>query len=171
MKILLFVLALASPFVHSAFNMKPGLWSLNMKVIHNGKEFNPAAEMQKAMSKMPEEQRKKMMEMMGEKTNTGVGKNGETQVCYTKNILDKPESLGKKSDHKCDTKIITQTIDKVVTSFKCDDGSTGDASWTLTSPENMIGLVNLKDPKGKASQVNYEGKFIKGDCGRIKPVI
>lgn len=171
MKSLLFVLVFASPFAHSALNMKPGLWGLDMKVLHNGKEFNPAAEMQKAMAKMPEAQRKKMMEMMGEKANVGVGKNGETEVCYSKKILENPESLGNQSGQKCDTKVVTQTADKVVTKFKCEDGSSGDASWTFSSPVNMTGLVNLVDPKGRASQINYKGKFIKADCGKIKPII
>lgn len=170
MKVLFFALVLASPLAHSALNMKPGLWGLNMKIIQNGKEFNPAAEMQKALAKMPEAQRKKMMEMMGDKASVGVGKDGETQVCYTKKMLEKPDSLGEQS-RKCDTKIITQTSTKVVTSFKCEDGSSGDGTWTMNSSENMTGLMNVKDPRGKTSQINYKGKFIKSDCGKIKPAI
>ncbi len=170
MKALFFALVLASPLAHSALNMKPGLWGLDMKITHNGKEFNPAAEMQKAFAKMPEAQRKKMMDMMGEKASVGIGKNGESQVCYSKEVIEKPESIGKQSQ-KCVTKIITQTSSKIVTNFKCEDGSSGDASWIMNSPTTMTGLVNMKDPRGQASQINYKGKFIKADCGKIRPVI
>lgn len=170
MKFFVIALFVTTSFAHAALNMKPGLWNINMVIKSEGKEFNPAAQMQAAMAKMPEAQKKKMMEMMG-KQGAGMSSDGKTQVCYSKAMIEKPDSFGKQANTKCDTKIVTNSSSKVVTNFKCEDGTVGDATWTVAGAEKMTGLVNVKDPKGKASTINYTGSFAKADCGSVKPVM
>lgn len=170
MKLILMTLLLSSSYSFASLDMKPGLWSMAMVIKSDGKEINPTEQMQKAMANMPEEQKKKMTEMMA-RMNTGIGKNGETQVCYSKKMIENPELLGKNTDQKCDTKLLTNNSKTVKSSFKCNDGTSGDATWDIKTSETLTGLVNVKDPKGKKSQINYNGKFLKADCGSVKPVI
>lgn len=169
MKYFLLGLLISSPGAWAALNMKPGLWKVDMRVTSDGKTVNPSETMKNAMAKMPEADKKKMMDMMG-KMDTGVGPNGETNICYSKKAIDKPETMGRPSPD-CKTTLVTNTGNKVVSNFTCKDGTTGDAIWDLKSPENMMGKINVRDPKGKNSEITYDGKFIQADCGKVKPVI
>lgn len=169
MKYFLFTLLFVSAFAHAAVNIKPGLWKINMIVNADGKEMNPAAQMQKAMANMPPERKKMMMEMMS-KMNSGMSPDGGMQVCYTKKSLEKPEALAQKQDKNCKTTIVTQTPTKVVTNFKCENGSSGDGTFTMKDSESYLGVMNL-DNKGKKSTIKYEGKFVSADCGSVKPVM
>lgn len=164
MKFLLVTLLLASPQAFSALNMKPGLWKVKMVMKSGGKEINPSAEMEKAMAQMPEAQKKKMQAMMG-------AQDGGMNVCYSKEMLEKPEKLGSQKDKKCDTKVITQTSNKVVSTFKCEDGTKGDGTWKITSPSAYTGLMNIVSSKGEKSQINYTANFLAKDCGKVEPLL
>jgi len=172
MKYLLVFFMLHTTFAYSALNMKPGLWKVKMVMKSDGKEIDASSEMQKAMAKMPEAQKKKMMEMMG-KMKSGIAQDGGMQVCYSKAVLDTPENLSKQKDQnkKCDTKVVTQTPSKVVTNFKCEDGTIGDGTWKVVSPSAYNGVMNITSPKGEKSQINYTAKFLTPDCGKVKPII
>lgn len=167
MKFLALVLVLASPLAYSALDMNPGLWNVEMVVKTNGKEMSPTSEMQKAMANMPEAQRKKMEAMMGniQPSNKGIN------VCYSKEMIQKPESMNKQQNKKCDTKIVTNTPKKVATTFKCDDGSKGDATWTMNDKTSFKGLMNLISAKGEKSEMTYNAKFVTWDCGNVKPIL
>lgn len=169
MKYLLVSLTLLSTASWGALDMKPGLWKVDMRMTSDGKTVNPSNQMKTAMEKMPEAEKKKMMDMMG-KVNSGVKPNGETTICYSKEVVQKPESMGRPSPD-CKTSLVTNTGNKIVSNFTCKDGTTGDSTWDMKTPESMMGRVNVRDPKGKTSQITYDGKFVKADCGDVKPVL
>jgi hypothetical protein len=170
MKFFLVILLLASPQAFSALNMKPGLWNVKMNMKTGGKEINPSAEIEKAMAQMPEAQKKKMQDMMG-KMKAAPAQDGGMNVCYSKAMLEKPEKLGTQKDKECDTKVITQTSSKVVTNFKCEDGTKGDGTWKITSSSAYTGLMNIVSPKGEKSQINYTANFLATDCGKVQPIL
>lgn len=126
--------------------------------------------MEKAMAQMPETQKKKMQEMMG-KMKVSPAQGGGVNVCYSKAMLEKPEKLGSQKDKKCDAKVITQTSTKVVTNFKCEDGTKGDATWNITSPSAYTALMNFVTAKGEKSQINYNANFLAKDCGKVQPIL
>lgn len=169
MKFFVVAFLFSTTFAHAALNMKPGLWTVSMQLESDGKKTDPSAHMKAALAKMPEAQKKQMMDMMA-KQGAGMSSDGNTQVCYSKQMIEKPENM-QKQPTKCDTKVTKNTATEVATSFKCEDGTTGDAKWTVPSPEKMEGLVNVKNPKGKLSKIHYSGKFEKADCGTIKPAM
>lgn len=170
MKSLFVTLMLVSPLAYSALDIKPGLWKVDMVIKTGGKEIKPQSEMQKAIAKMPEAKRKQMLEMMGEiKSETDA--NTGTQICYSKEMLEKPESLGKQESKKCTTKVVTNKPKKVVTNFKCEDGTTGDATWSVKNPKTYTGLVNIVSAKGEKSEITYKADFIGADCGKVKPIL
>ncbi len=170
MKFLASLLVLVSPLAYSALDMNAGLWKVEMVIKTNGKTMNPAAEMQKAMANMPEEKRKKLQAMMGD-IRPGVADNNAVNVCYSKEMLEKPESINKQTDKKCDTKVVTNTPKKVVTNFKCEDGSKGDATWTVKNKNSFNGVVNVVSAKGEKSEMTYKADFVSGECGKVKPVL
>lgn len=167
MKSLFVTLMLASPLAYSALDINPGLWKVDMVIKTNGKEIRPQTEIQKAIAKMPEAKRKQMLEMMGDMKDPDAG----TKVCYSKAMLEKPESIGQQESKKCTTKVVTNKPKKVVTNFKCEDGTKGDATWSVKNPKSYTGLVNIVSPKGEKSEINYNADFVTEDCGKVKPIL
>jgi hypothetical protein len=169
MKFLILTLLIASPSAWSALNMKPGLWKMNMRIVSEGKPVEVTGQSPNPAKNIPEAEKQKLMSLMG-KSNAGVGPNGETNVCYSKEAIRQPEKVAK-PEPKCETTLVTNTATKVVTNFKCPDGTTGDATWDVKAADTMMGMVNLRDPQGKTSQVSYNGKFQQDACGKVKPVL
>lgn len=170
MKSLFIILMLASPLAYSALDIKPGLWKVEMVIKTNGKEIKPQTEMQKAIAKMPEAKRKQMLEMMGE-LQPAVDPNAGTKVCFSKAMLEKPESIGQQEAKKCTTKVVTNKPKKVVTNFKCEDGTKGDATWSVKNSKSYTGLVNIVSAKREKSEINYKADFVTEDCGKVKPIL
>lgn len=171
MKSLLIILSLSFfANAYAALDMKTGLWKVQVKVNNGGKEMNLQDEMQKALAKVPPEQKKKMMEMMGKmNTGAGIGENGDLQVCYNTAMLGNEASiLNQNKDKKCDTKIKEKSSKKFVADFTCTDGTKGTATWIVNSQTSYTGTVKA-EKAGKKTEINHQGQFVSKDCGNIKP--
>jgi hypothetical protein len=152
----------------AALDIQPGLWLLTTKMKREGKEMDHMAQMQQSMAKMSPEQKKKMMEIMGS-AGTGIGPGGEMKVCFTKDQFIKPETAVSEQFKKCDSKITTNTSTKMVMTFTCKDGATGEMTFAAPDPKVYTGTMNMKSSKGIASEISYHGKFVAADCGVVKP--
>ena len=147
-----------------ALKMKPGLWDIEMTVTDGkGKSINPAAAMKDALAKIPEAQKKKMMEMMGEIKMPKFNNNG-MEICYTEEMLKSPETMINKTQKDCDSKILSQTAKEIKTSFKCKDGTNGTALWKFLSDSNYEGVVNVNSPEKGTTSVQYTAKFKGRNC-------
>ena len=171
MKYLFCLLLFSTTSSWGAVNMKPGLWSLDTKISTGGKEIDPSAQMREAMAKMPEAQRNKIMGMLGKNGKMRLGQTGDTQVCYSKKLIENPTNFENNQNQKCSTKLIVNTKKKIVSAFKCTNGSSGEGSWNFDSEKSMSGVVKMKDASGKTSQIKYQGKFLKADCGQVAPIL
>ena len=166
MKFLLIAI-FSSGMAHAKINITPGLWDVSMKINHGGKVIDPNEQMKAALAKMPAEKRKKMEQMMqqmgaGDLTGKGV------KVCYSNEMLQQDTLMPQTENHKCKTDVKTKNDSKVVTDFTCDDGAKGTATWEIKSEKEFLGEVKV-NKAGKDSQINYNGKFMNADCGKIKP--
>lgn len=143
--------------------MKPGLWEVKMKISSGGKEIDPLAELKKQMDKMPEAQRKMIMDQMAKQSPV---KNNLTQVCYTQEMVDSPEKISEEEqeDKDCTHKVVSKTATKVVSTFKCKEGHSGTAVWELKNANNMRVTMDSKDKNGKAGKMEYSAKFLKSKC-------
>jgi len=169
MKKLMFLVLFLSFQTFAALNMTPGLWELDVKIKAKGVESDPRAEIQKALAKMPEAQRKKMEAMMAS-MGAGISSNGAIKVCYSEEMLKKDTLAPDDKFKKCKTNIVTKTAQKMVTDFICEDGTKGKATWKVESKEKLKGLVEMTK-KGEDSKINYTGKFVNKSCGAIKPIL
>lgn len=168
MRYLAFILLISSN-AFAALDMRPGLWAVEMIVKEDGKTLDMANEMKKAMAKMTPEQKKAMMDKVGQ--NAGLGKDGKMQICYSKEMIENPEALVKRPKPNCKTNVIKDSKDEVVTNFKCPDGTSGNSNWSVTNSKSYKGLLHMVTQQGEPSDINYTGEFISGDCGKIKPVL
>lgn len=165
------LLGLATPLLASVI-MKPGKWRLETQMSTDGKpQVDPMAKMREAMKDMTPAQRKQMQDMMAKmgKTNpdmpkVGFDPNGMT-ICYTKEMLDGDLGLKKQQeDQKCKVSDFQKSSTKISMKFKCEDGATGDSVWNITDATHMNGLTQLKDAKGKKSQIKFKAEFLTAKC-------
>ena len=176
-KIILFSLFI-SLSSSAALSIKPGLWTVETKVKKDGKEYDPQAKMREAMAKMSPEQKKqmeamvaKMSEKMGQKNSAAMGSIGITdqgmQICYTEKMLENEELITKnKHQQDCETTFPVKTSTRVVTEFKCKNGSSGTAEWNVKDSTHYQGAVKMTTAKGEKAEVNYVASFTSSDCGK-----
>lgn len=168
MRFFLLGLTLASLPAMAALDLTPGLWTIDMQIEARGKKIDPSAEMKKAMAKLSPEQRQQMAAMMGQQ-GAMLSPEG-TKVCYTKEMLSMEESIARTDkNEKCKTSKVKATSKRVETTFVCEDGTKGDAVWTVENAKLYKGLVNITEKTGQTSKINYTGKFASSDCGKVKP--
>lgn len=163
-------LLLTTAPAHATFDIKPGLWQVQMKMTLDGKAFEPMAEVKKALEKLSPEQRKQMEAMMAGNSQMPIAKDGY-RVCYTKEMLKNPGKV-MEGTQSCTTKITTQTSKKIAGSFDCPkEDAKGTFEWNAKSDSAYEGLMTGKTSKGKDTVIRYSGKFISADCGKVKPVL
>jgi hypothetical protein len=170
MKSIILILTLVAPFAQAkSLDIKAGLWQVNMSMKGaDGKETIPASAISAALEKVPEAQRKQMMEMMGEMnpmmSNKGI------KACYTEAMIKDPKSMAKYDEGECETTITSQTSKEIKSNFKCQDGARGTAVWKFQSPTSFEGTFNVNSPElGEVTMV-HKGKFLSKDCGDVKPL-
>lgn len=165
MKVLLLALALTSTTSWAVnLDMNPGLWSVRTDINHKGQNISLNAEIEKAMKGLGPEQRAQMEAMM-----KGVARGSETQACYTKEMLEPKNFLNNQEDENCQTTSMKNTATSVDAVFKCKNGDSGSAVWTIKNKSSFTGLVKMTNKKGENSKITYTGKFVSTDCGELKP--
>lgn len=166
MKFLLMALIVGfSASAFASFNVKPGMWKIDMVIEADGKKINPSAELEKVMAALPEEQKKQMMEMLDKqgKGNMPAFGNSLSEVCLTKEMIDKGVMEGKK-DEDCTYNTTTKTATHMAGSFSCKSGASGTMDWNAQSTTAYTGLINVTDKSGKKSKIDYKAKFLKDKC-------
>lgn len=179
----LWISMIALTLTSSAFaglEMKPGLWKVEMK-IGGGEHGAKIQKAQEMMAGIPEAQRKQMMAMMekmGGKKTAGLsnlsdmmpGKDG-MKICYSKEMLEKPENLGKfDKNKKCDVKVKTTTSKLVEIEIACEDGTKGNGTFKVIDSENYEGKIAIDSKKAGKLEIEQKAKFASADCGKVKPI-
>lgn len=160
----------------SAQNLKPGLWEVTSKTSGNPQMEQAMAEMQKQMASMPPAQRKQMEEAMarqGVKMGAASGGGMAMQMCMTKEMA---EGTPAQMDPKSDCRITSQSRSGNTTkmAYTCaNPPSSGEGTFTSNGPEAYTSkMVTRTTHQGKTETLTMEGsgKWLKADCGNIKPM-
>lgn len=131
-------------------DMAPGLWEITTK--------NP--ELEKAMANLPPEVRKKMG------LGTGV------KVCMTKaQIARGYEGQGNLGDNSCKVTDVKRSGNKVTVKTKCSGEYKADITSQMTHASNKAwtSVMETKSAQGSVMS-NSVGKWLKSDCGNVKPL-
>lgn len=153
----------------ASINIKPGLWEVKSTVQSGGRTMDPHAELKKAMAGMSPEQRKMMESRMGSMVRPG---GSGFQVCYTPDLLNRDDAFGRqKGGSDCTHETRSKTATRIEMDFKCKDGSAGTSEWTIQDSEHYQGKVSMTQAKGAKSDVQMSGRFLKADCGSVKPLV
>ena len=157
MKLIAFATLLLTLNVSAAsLDMKPGLWEVSMIIEAEGKTIDPIAEMKKTMEKLPKEQQAQMMAMLKN--------NNAAQICFTKEMIEKPENFKFDKQGKCTHKLLKQASNQMEMSLKCKDGTSGTGVMDIISSTEYKMVVHTKGPKGQTAKTTQNGKFLKADC-------
>ena len=150
----------------TTLSVTPGLWAIQVEVNQNGKTVNVSDQVSKAMAKLSPEQKAKMQALMGNMASPQ-----GTHTCFTKEMLSPEKLLKQQSKKKCDVKLNSNSATLMTGTFQCEDGTKGDMRWLAKTPESMSGSVTSTSPKHGKSVINYSGKFLSKDCGKVKPPV
>jgi hypothetical protein len=161
------IFSILCPLLSSgAFKAKPGLWKVDTTFETDGKTFNPQKQMEQLMANLPEEQKKKMQDLIKNtvKEQTGFTAMDLSSFCLTKEMVDKGDLMKQNKNSRCEHTVKTHTDTKVVMDFTCKDGLTGNIDWNFVSSTHYNGKVNGTDKDGRKFIVKYEAHYKKDKC-------
>ena len=170
-------LVAAAALPAAAQTLKPGLWEVTNKMQGgSGQMQNAMAEMQKQLASMPPEQRKMIEEQMAKSGvkmgSAGPGGGMSVQVCMTKEMVEKSEMPAQQGD--CKTTSQSRSGNTMKMAFACTNPpSSGDGQITFNGSESYSSKMNVSTQvDGKPEKVSMEGtgKWLKADCGSVKPL-
>lgn len=157
----------------SAQTMKPGLWEIHNKV-NNAEMGDAMAEMQKHMAQMSPQERKQMEAMMvqqGVRMAPSAGGGMAVQMCMTREMVERND-VPMQDGCRMTQNQRSGNTQKVA--FTCTNPpSSGEGQFTYTSPEAYTSKMTVKQVMGgktETATVETRGKWLKADCGNVKPV-
>lgn len=175
MRVSLLVAALAATLCLpvAAQALKPGLWEMSNKM--DNPQMNQAmAEMQKQLAAMPPAQRKQMEEMMakqGVKMGSGAGGGMTAQICMTQEMAERGDVP---MQQNCKVTQQSRSGNTTKLAYACTNPpSSGEGTFTYHGPEAYSSRMVVKTVvQGKAETMTVEGsgKWLKADCGNLKPM-
>jgi Protein of unknown function (DUF3617) len=163
------LLALALPAGAQA--MKPGLWEINNKM-GGGQMDAQMAEMQKQLARMPPEERKQMEAMMaqrGVRMAPGAGGGMAVQVCMTREMIERNEVPTRDGCTSTQQKKSGNTIRVAFTCTNPPSSGEGEVNFTPESYTSRMTVKTMVDGKSESMVVDATGKWLKADCGSVKP--
>jgi hypothetical protein len=152
--------------------MKPGLWEINNKM--GGGQMDAAmAEMRKQMAAMPPDQRKQMEAMMaqqGVRMAPGAGGGMALQVCMTKEMAERNDMPMQEG---CRMTKNQRSGTTVHFAFTCSNPpSSGEGQANFATPETYSSHMTVRatvQGKTQTTTMDATGKWLKADCGNVKP--
>jgi hypothetical protein len=163
----------AASFAAEAQSMKPGLWEIHNKS-DNPQMAGGMAEMQKQLAQMPPEQRKQMEAMMAQRgVKMAAGSDGAmvVQVCMTKEMAERNDVP---MQDGCRMTKQERSGNTMKMAFACTNPpSSGEGQVTFNGPEAYASRMTVRSvEQGRTEAITMEssGKWLKADCGSVKPV-
>jgi hypothetical protein len=159
----------------AAQSLKPGLWEVSNKM--DNPQMNQAmAEMQKQLAAMPPAQRKQMEEMMakqGVKMGSGGAQGGmAAQICMTQEMTERGDVP---IQGNCKITQQSRSGNTTKMAYTCaNPPSSGEGTFTYHGPEAYSSRTVVKTTvQGKPETITMEGsgKWLKADCGNLKPMV
>lgn len=171
-RFLLAALALAAALPAAAQTLKPGLWEISNKM-NNPQMDQAMAEMQKQLAAMPPAERKQMEAMMAKQGVKMVpGASGmNVQMCMTKEMVERNEVPVQDG---CKVTSQNRSGSTMKMAFTCaNPPSSGEGQFTFAGDSAYTSKMTVRSQvQGKTETMTMDtaGKWLKADCGEVKPV-
>lgn len=158
----------------AAQSLKPGLWEIHNKMSGNAEMDQAMAEMQKQLAAMPPEQRQQLEAMMAQRgvarVQPGAGGGMAAQTCMTREMVERNEVP---MQDGCRMTQNSRSGNTVKMAFTCaSPPSGGEGTFTFNGSEAYTSRMTVRsvvDGKPQAVTMEATGKWLKADCGNVKP--
>ena len=157
----------------AAQTMKPGLWEIHNKMGGGGAN-DPMAELHKQMAQMSPAQRKQMeaaMAQSGVKMAPGTGGGMAVQMCFTKEMVERNDVPVQDG---CKVTRNQRSGNTQKFAFACSNPpSSGEGEVSYQGPEAYSSRMTVRatqDGQVQATTMESRGKWLKADCGSVKPM-
>ncbi len=160
------VLTVLTVFNLYAVDIRPGLWEMTTEMKVKGKSINPMEQIQQTMKNLSPEQKKQMMQAMA-KSGINIGSKG-IKTCMTDEMI-KEADLNFQKEGDCTTKVTKKTSKEISSRYSCKDGSSGTSTVKIKNDKFYSGDMKMRNSKGEKSEMTFQAKFIKSNCGKVKP--
>ena len=156
----------------SAQTMKPGLWEINNKM-SGGQKDHAMADMQTQLAQMPPEQRKQMEAMMAQRgVRMAPSANGgmTVQVCMTKEMVERNDVPTREG---CTATKNQRSGNTIHVAFSCKNppsSGEGDVSFTPESYKSHMTIHASEQGRPQTKVKDADGKWLKADCGSVRPL-
>lgn len=163
------VLAFAAPAF--AQTMKPGLWEINNKM-SGGQADQAMAELQKQLAQMSPEQRKQMEAMMAQRGMRMAPAAGgmAVQMCMTREMVERNDVPTRDGCTSTRQQRSGNTIKVAFTCANPPSSGEGEVSFTPESYTSHMVIKTAAQGRNETMVVDATGKWLKADCGDVKPV-
>lgn len=159
----------------SGLDVAPGLWRTSLKMYKDGKEFDPMAEMRAAMKEHGMEEQMEALKGMMDAESLQRLKQAQQQattggslVCYTKETFKGTEAYTDQ-DSECTTKMQKSSAKHMVGTYTCKNPpSKGSFEWKTDGKKSITGTT-IHSEDGATMKMVHQSKFVKADCGDVKP--
>jgi len=156
------MLLLAASAFAGEVSVKPGLW----EVTAQSPEFSA---MQQQMAKMPPAEREQMETMLAKQGIKMDEKGMVIQTCITPDMA-KQAIVPVQQHGKCTATTAPRAGNTIKTSYTCTEPpSSGESEVTFQSDTAYSATVRSTQ-NGKNMDLQASGRWLKADCGAIKPV-
>ena len=162
-------------------NIKPGLWEIQSSANMNGQQMpdmaqhmaetqKHMAEMKQQMANMPPEMQERMKAMMPQSGNAMAFTNKGITICLSQDQINRSDIAHDPNNH-CKTTDINHSGDKTTIKMHCDAPHEADMSTEVTRISDSEWRSTSHMTRGQRSiDTTGSGKWLKADCGDIKPL-
>ena len=175
------VLATVAGTAHADSGLRPGLWEMRIiKSVVNGRDTSDQmaglnAKMNEQMARMSPEQREQMGAMMkqhGMAMPTGDG--GGFRICISPEMAKRDVPVVDKNG-ACQPSNVQRSGNHMSYELSCVSNGTkmtgkGEANFSGDSVSTRSDITTVKHGQTHRMQSETEMKFLKSDCGDVKPI-
>ena len=164
--------ALAVVLPAGAQTMKPGLWEMSNKM-SGGQMDQGMADLQKHMAQMSPQQRKQMeaaMAQQGVRMMPSAGGGMVVQMCMTREMVERNDMPMQEG---CTTTRNERSGNRMRFAFSCTNPpSSGEGEATVGSDTytSRMTVKTVVNGKPETTTMEGSGKWVKADCGNVKPM-
>lgn len=149
--------------------LTPGMYKVTSKITVDGKNFDPSAEIKKAMAQQSQAMTPEMIAQM-KKMNIEMPKMVDPhnlQVCITAKDLKYEDILKSRKESTCQYKTLKHTPQEMHMTFTCADGSVTTSITQVINKKKYTShnvTKNKKNNKEQLTEMKSEGQWVSAHC-------
>lgn len=163
---ILLVISFSSALSAQDMGLTPGMYQVTSKITVDGKNFDPSAEIKKAMAQLSQTMTPEMIAQM-KKMKIEIPKivdPNNLQICITAKDLKYEEIIKSRKESSCNYKTIKHTSQEMHMRFTCEDGSDTTSITKVLNKKHYTTNNTTKNKNDQLTKMDSEGRWISSRC-------